>query len=191
MNTRELNHELLYTLISAPVDVNRVRQLLEAGANPDEGIFLAKDTGNPEIMKALIDAGVDENCSNSSRARKNTGEIIDELYDVLTSPPINVERVRQLINAGAYPDECFFEAILTGKLEVVKIFVEAGADVNSFDDDFETPLLSAKNAVLRLEKGEYDEAVDPEYDEIVAYLEELTTQETKDIVKEIMRQNNT
>jgi ankyrin repeat protein len=121
----------------------------------------------------------------------NMGELVDELFDVLTSPPVDVKRVHQLIDAGAYPDECFLEAVDTGKLEVVKIFVEAGADVNSIDDDFETPLLRAKNAVLRLEKGEYDEALDPEYDEIVAYLEKLTTQETKDIVEEILRQNNT
>jgi ankyrin repeat protein len=120
----------------------------------------------------------------------NMGELVDELCDTLISSPVDVDRVRQLIAAGAYPDECFLAAIDTGKLEIVKIFVEAGANVNYIDDEFNAPLSVAKYAVLRIANGEYDDAIDPEYDDIVTYLEGLTNQETKDLVEEIMKQNS-
>ena len=118
----------------------------------------------------------------------NAGELIDELCEVLTSNPVNIDRVRQLIDAGAYPDENAMSfAINTGKLEIVKSLVDAGADVNYIDDEFYTPLRYAKEALLRIGNGEDDEVEGAEYEEIISYLEDLSTQETKDIVEEIMR----
>jgi ankyrin repeat protein len=197
MSVRELNHELLYVLVSTPIDVEKVRQLITAGADPKEGIFLAKDTGNLAIVNALTDAGEDINYLEPSLARKdlnnmNVEDLNDELCEVLTSTPVDINRVRQLIAAGASPDDNAMSfAIDTGKLEIVKILVDAGVDVNYIDEEFETPLLWAKNALILIESNENDEVEVSEYNEIVNYLEEVTTQETKDIVEEIMRQNNT
>jgi ankyrin repeat protein len=121
----------------------------------------------------------------------NARELIDELCEVLTANPVDINRVRQVIEAGAYPDENAMSfAIDTGRLEIVKILVDAGADVNYIDEEFETPLLWAKNALLHIESGKHDEFKDAEYNEIVSYLEEIVTQETKNIVEAIMRQNN-
>ena len=118
----------------------------------------------------------------------NAGELIDELCEVLTSNTVNIDRVRQLIDAGAYPDENAMSfAINTGKLEIVKSLVDAGADVNYIDDEFYTPLRYAKEALLRIGNGEDDEVEGAEYEEIISYLEDLSSQETKDIVEEIMR----
>ena len=118
----------------------------------------------------------------------NAGELIDELCEVLTSNTVNIDRVRQLIDAGAYPDENAMSfAINTGKLEIVKILIDAGADVNYIDDEFYTPLRYAKEALLRIGSGEDDEVEGAEYEEIISYLEDLSSQETKDIVEEIMR----
>jgi ankyrin repeat protein len=196
MSIRELNHELLYILISTPIDVDRVRQLISAGADPNEGLFLAKDTDNSLIVKALVDAGADINSNYSDLnveqkelKNMNAGELIDELCEVLSSTPVDVKRVRQLISAGAYPDENVMSfAIDTGKLEIVKILVDAGADINYIDDEFYTPLRYAKEALLRIESGEDDVVEDAEYAEIVSYLEDLSSQETKDMVEEIMSQ---
>jgi hypothetical protein len=119
------------------------------------------------------------------------GELISKLCEVLTTTPVNIDRVHQLIAAGAFPDEnAMSSAIDTGKLEIVKILVDAGADVNYVDDEFYTPLLYAKEAVLLIESGEDAEVENAEYGEIVSYLEDVSTQETRDLVEEIMRQNN-
>lgn len=119
------------------------------------------------------------------------GELIDELCNTLQSIPVDIERVNQLIVAGAYPNEdAFVFAIMTGRLELVEILVVSGADVDYMDDEFYTPLRYAKEALLRAENGEDNEIEGSEYAEIVSYLENLSSQETKNLVEEIMSQND-
>jgi hypothetical protein len=113
-------------------------------------------------------------------------ELSDALCNAITSPSVDINRIHQLIAAGACPHRyVMFSAIMTGRLDLVEILVEAGADMDSMDNDFDVPLQYAKEALLFIESGE--EGVwpkDGEYDKIAAYLEELSSQETKNIVEE-------
>ena len=97
-------------------------------------------------------------------------ETIDGLVDEQSETRILelLENIRALIAAGCdiNDEEPIFPAISLAKnLELVKILVKAGAEVNIMDpEDFSTPLFTAKYAGLT---------------EIAEYLEPLTNDELK------------
>jgi ankyrin repeat protein len=101
-------------------------------------------------------------------------ELIDALYDE-TEPQEVISKIRELIASG----ECdvneempLLAAVNTGNLEVVKLLVEAGADVNQLDpEDSETALFRAKYR---------------DFQDVAEYLEPLTSPENRDIVESMM-----
>jgi ankyrin repeat protein len=101
-------------------------------------------------------------------------ELIDALYDE-TDPKEVISKIRELITSGGCDvneEMPLLAAINTGQLEVVKLLVEAGADVNQVNpEDFETPLFRARYH---------------NFQDIVEYLEPLTTPENRDIVESMM-----
>lgn len=101
-------------------------------------------------------------------------ELLDALLDEPDSREI-MDKIRELITTGncdVNTEAPISLAVCTGKLEAVKLLVEAGADVNHMDpDDFETPLFRAK---------------DCGFQDIVEYLEPLTSPENREVVESMM-----
>ena len=91
---------------------------------------------------------------------------IDDLFEAIEEDQ-DVNKVRELIEAGYYHVDFTVEegctpliaAVLIGNLEIVKLLVKLGADVNIKDMHFETALFYAKFNELQ---------------EIAEYLEPLT-----------------
>jgi ankyrin repeat protein len=104
-------------------------------------------------------------------------ELLDTLYDE-PEPKEIINKIRELIATG----ECdlneempLLAAVNTGQLEVVKLLVEAGADVNQVNpEDFETALFRARYR---------------DFQDIAEYLEPLTNSENRDLVESMMNQN--
>jgi ankyrin repeat protein len=104
-------------------------------------------------------------------------ELLDALYDEPESKEV-INKIRELIAAG----ECdlneempLLVAVNTGALEVVKLLVEAGADVNQVNpENFETALFRARYL---------------DFQDIAEYLEPLTNLDNRDIVESMMLQN--
>jgi hypothetical protein len=116
---------------------------------------------------------------SSNQLKDQLLETIDELVDEPSESRTLelLENVRSLIAAGCdvNDDEPIFPAISLAKnLELVKILVEGGADVNVMQpDDFNTPLFAAKSTGLT---------------DIAEYLEPLTNEEIKRITDEMLSQ---
>jgi ankyrin repeat protein len=104
-------------------------------------------------------------------------ELLDALYDEPESKEV-INKIRELIAAG----ECdlneempLLVAVNTGALEVVKLLVEAGADVNQVNpENFETALFRARYL---------------DFQDIAEYLKPLTNLDNRDIVESMMLQN--
>jgi ankyrin repeat protein len=103
-------------------------------------------------------------------------DLIDELYDEL-EPNGDLQKVSALIEAGCDIHQGFplLVAATTGNLEIVKLLINAGVDVNKFDpDDDETALFRA------MFSG---------HQNVVEYLEPLTEQSLRESAKERLKFN--
>jgi ankyrin repeat protein len=104
-------------------------------------------------------------------------ELLDALYDV-PEPKEVINKIRELIATGVYDlneEMPLLAAVNTGQLEVVKLLVEAGADVNQVNpEDFETALFRARYR---------------DFQDIAEYLEPLTNSENRDLVESMMNHN--
>jgi ankyrin repeat protein len=103
-------------------------------------------------------------------------ELTEKLFEEFDSGE-DLTRIRQIISAGCdlETDMPLLSAVSTGNLEIVKILVESGADVNQMDmDDYETPLFRAK----------YNG-----FEDIANYLEQFTNQEIQDMVDRMLEQS--
>jgi len=141
-----------------------VEYLLSKGASIDEKLgplgltafYKASIDGSLDIAKVLVDAGADINMKST------------EGYTPLFVAVQNKHKpvVEYLISKGARIDEkngqnndtALHKACVTGSLEVVKILVDAGADINAVNKQGETP---------------NDFAVENNHQSIVDYLESL------------------
>lgn len=111
----------------------------------------------------------------------------DNLFDAIEEEQ-DVNKVRELIEAGCHVDFQVEEgctpliaAVLVGNLEIVKLLVELGADVNIFDMHSETALFYAKYNSKFNSKSEINE-----FQKIAEYLEPLTDPDIrKEVDKEI------
>lgn len=131
-------------------DIDTVRTLLQAGANPNPSVWyetpvlvVAARKGNLEIVQELIAAG----------ANVNRG--FDELPLHTAAKQGHLEVVRLLLDAGAdvegYEEDywtALMAASLEGHLQIVELLVERGADVNAWSQG-ETPLMLAAKGVHR------------------------------------------
>jgi ankyrin repeat protein len=147
------NEESANTPLEAAVlkgDIDAVRMLLEAGANPNPSVWhetpvlvLAAHKGQVEIIQVLIAAG----------ANVNRG--FDELPLHTAVEEGHLEVVRFLLETGAniegYEEDnwtALMEASCAGYLSIVQLLVEQGADVNAWSQG-ETPLMLAARNVHR------------------------------------------
>ena len=95
---------------------------------------------------------------------------IDELFDAIEEKQ-DVNGIREIVEAGGnvnvhIEEGCtpLIAAVLVGNLEIVKLLVELGADVNAVDGYFESPLYYAK----------YNN-----FSDIAEYLEPITSQKIR------------
>lgn len=131
-------------------DINIVRMLLEAGADPNPSVWYetpvlveAVRKGQVEIVQVLIAAG----------ANVNRG--VDELPLHTAAEEGHVEIVRLLLEAGANVEgheedgwTALMDASSAGHLSIVQLLVEQGADVNAWSQG-ETSLMLAARGVHR------------------------------------------
>ena len=134
-------------------------------------MFAARYNSNPEVLKALLETGVDAKAKNNEgrtaldHARENEKlkgtDALKLLEERTNSSPTEdllaiagnagPEKVRQLIQAGADVNAknkdgwtpLMIAAALNSNPEVLKVLLEAGADVNAQKEDGVTPLMVA------------------------------------------------
>ncbi|MDE0200553.1 MAG: ankyrin repeat domain-containing protein [Caldilineaceae bacterium] len=139
-----IGSEALFTAIEKG-DVETVRLLVEAGAdvNAAEGfggntpLHEAVEEGNAEIVQILVDAGADIEAEGfmdqtplSLAAEEGASEIMQIL---LGQGADNGTQEGEDKQAPAIGSEALFTAIEKGDVEMVRILVEAGADINAAD----------------------------------------------------------
>jgi ankyrin repeat protein len=131
-------------------DIDTVRALLHAGANPKPSIWhetpvlvIAVHKGKVEVIQELIAAGGDVN------------QGFDRLPLHVASEDGHLEVVRLLLDAGADIEgyeEDYWTALMAaaeaGHLQIVQLLVEKGANVNAWSQG-ETPLMLAARNVHR------------------------------------------
>lgn len=162
------NPEIVQALINAKVNMNRVANdgntplllavmwghkeavdvFLAAGAdvrvlkNGSNLLHFAAKSGNPEIVKALLDKKVDANKIN------NAGE--SPL--LLAANGGYTEIVRLLLDHGADGSIVLYRAALASNIEVVRMLIEQGADIMH-------PIAGGPSFIERAEKKEFSLAV--------------------------------
>jgi ankyrin repeat protein len=95
-------------------------------------LHLAAESANAEAMKALIDRGADV------RDR----EILFATINRFQSQPAKKEMIELLLRKGAkIPSGLLYSAVSHGDINVVKLLIDRGADVNELDDYDKTTLL--------------------------------------------------
>ena len=137
-------------LLESGEDVNRWISL-DCGAEYCTALHIAAQYGHAAVTKVLIEAGADV---NAQRAEGDT-----PLCDAVYSPYTTTATVALLIHAGADVDlTCksndssmtpLSVAVDEGKVIMVTLLTQAGADVNKADKDGQTPLtLAVKRVTL-------------------------------------------
>ena len=125
-------------LIDLLLDSGASRSFRMKGFSP---MTIAAKHGSTEMVQHLIDRGFDINAKDSCGCTP--------IHGAITS--LNPEVVRLLIVAGAHVgvvDESMGRtalslAVCEGSLDIVKLLIECGVNVNSADDNGETPLICA------------------------------------------------
>jgi ankyrin repeat protein len=102
-------------------------------------------------------------------------DLIDELYEEL-EPDGNLEKIAALIDAGCdiHQGMPLIPAVMSGNLDIVKLLVESGVNVDKSNDDEETALFIAMFNSRQ---------------HIVEYLEPLTAPELREAAAARLRFN--
>ena len=158
-STPSIGSEALFTAIEND-DVEIVRLLIEAGTdvNAPAGfggntpLHVAVEQGNGEIVKILVAAGADVNAEGfMSRTPLSlaTEEGATEIMRILLGPGPEAGTSadgedKEAASAPSIGSEALFTAIEKSDVEMVRLLVEAGADVNAAEGfGRSTPLLDA------------------------------------------------
>jgi ankyrin repeat protein len=135
-------------------DVEKVVQLLDAGANPNwkneygsTTLLAAFSQGNGKIIQLLIDRGasineIDEKGINYDRIDYKTALHIAAKIGLANVVKILLENGADVNHEGSdfeFPWTPLHHAAAAGHLEVVKILLEGGAEVNPPDHGEYTP----------------------------------------------------
>ena len=126
--------------------------LLDAGADPSHALGNAAGAGHAEIVGILLDAGADPSEALDDAARAGHAEIVGILLDAGANPSLGLPAAAQrgqtktvatLLRAGGDPNNerltyrgrlsltPLHWAAMEGHLEVVKLLIEAGADIEA------------------------------------------------------------
>ncbi len=152
------------TLIAATAahDAAKVQSLLDAGANPnamvkfEDGLYQSswrqvlrqlrpKHPEDAAIVKAMLKAGADPKVAYGEEKALNITRMHDDEPLAIAMMHPNADVVRALLDAGVKPQAGRFAlvtAVQAGELEIVRMFVEAGVNVNG-DFGGITPLVAA------------------------------------------------
>lgn len=132
---------------AAAGDADRVRELLDAGADPDAAdgdgrtaVTHAAYGDHPEVVRLLLEAGADVDGQDTTRANPllSTGETgyLDVLEEVLRADP-------DLTRTNRFGGTALIPAADRGHVEIVRRLLETDIDVDHVNDLGWTALLEA------------------------------------------------
>lgn len=133
-------------------------------------IEAAINNNNIERLRELINSGANVNCRigdyNSTPLIRAAESSREEMVKLLLEKGASVNSQSKLLETALFP--AIFEAKISGDLNIVKILLDAGADLNVKDDNGWTPLKKAWNQpeIIELLKNKMDEYKNEVYNAI-------------------------
>lgn len=134
-------------------DAAATRMLLAAGADanvalPASGetvLMTAAKSGNPDVVRALLTGGRDVSLSQLREARAAASVAEAAGYSLPTNPALGTNYADVNARERLYGRTALMIAATEGHLEIVRLLVEAGSDLNSSDAEGSTALSLARS----------------------------------------------
>jgi len=131
------NREIAGLLIQKGANPNAVRKRGKLGLGKESMLMSAAASGNPQMVRMLIDSGADLQFKNNRNSTALHCAVYSNKADV----------VDMLLTAGMKPDanevNLLMAAINHGNKEIVQSLIKAGMNVNERSDTDKTPLIRA------------------------------------------------
>jgi ankyrin repeat protein/beta-lactamase regulating signal transducer with metallopeptidase domain len=145
-------------------DMEKVKEFLQQGidinskdGNGQTALYIAVNNDNKEIVKLLIEQGADVNARNENGQSPLDITLSRNQRQISQNP--NHAEIREMLLANGAKILSIYAAIQSGSMEKVKEFLQKGIDINSKDEDGDTPLIISVNrdnndiAKLLIDKG--------------------------------------